>query len=157
MGNIKSIGAIFKYPRIYEPVVYAGNNSATHRQGYWCRTPARWPSCSRHWHGTERTTPVAALVNVGVRMPALREALSIINGDGDSDSLQTASCASALCADKFCSFSCCFHMLKPPCLGHVRWYANTCLVLCFSCLKKGTIEMWFSCDVSCCWLSWMIS
>jgi hypothetical protein len=34
IGNIKRIGAIFRYARIYEPVVYVANNFATHRQGY---------------------------------------------------------------------------------------------------------------------------
>jgi hypothetical protein len=63
---------------------------------------------------------VAALVNLGVWMPALPEALSIVIGDGDSESLQTASCAPALRAGKFHSFRCCFQLLKPPCPGLVR-------------------------------------
>jgi hypothetical protein len=64
--------------------------------------------------------PVAALVNLGVRVPALREAWSIMNRDGDSDSLQTASRALALRVGKFRSFRCCFHLLKPPRPGHVQ-------------------------------------
>jgi hypothetical protein len=30
MGNIKRIGAIFRYARIYEPIAYVGNSSASH-------------------------------------------------------------------------------------------------------------------------------